>query len=81
MRCGMCRLKSQVRRLHRKYNNLRREICSHLKWGNAKYTTIVKPVLDAYEEQRRRTGTREHCCSPGLFMSFDEPAANSTNPS
>ncbi len=59
MRCGMCRLKSQVRRLHRKYNNLRREICSHLKWGNAKYTTIVKPVLDAYEEQRRRTGTAE----------------------
>jgi hypothetical protein len=37
----------------------RRQICSHLKWGNAKYTTIVKPVLDVYEEQRRRTGTAE----------------------
>jgi hypothetical protein len=29
----------------------RREICSHLHWGSAKYTTIVKPVLDAYEQQ------------------------------
>jgi hypothetical protein len=26
----------------------RREMCSYLKWGGAKYTTIVKPVLDAY---------------------------------
>ena len=29
----------------------RREICSHLHWGAAKYSTIVKPVLDAYEQQ------------------------------
>jgi hypothetical protein len=29
----------------------RREICSHLRWGNAKYSTIVKPVLDSYEQQ------------------------------
>src|SRR6266567_3725663 len=34
----------------------RREICSYLKWGNAKYSTIVKPVLDAYEQQ---AGTQE----------------------
>ncbi len=34
----------------------RREICSYLRWGKAKYSTIVKPVLDSYEEQR---GTRE----------------------
>src|SRR5215467_633601 len=27
----------------------RREICSYLLWGNAKYSTIVKPVLDNYE--------------------------------
>ncbi|EFH86994.1 hypothetical protein [Ktedonobacter racemifer] len=33
----------------------RREICSHLRWGNAKYTTIVKPVLDAYREQEHQT--------------------------
>lgn len=37
----------------------RREICSYLRWGNAKYTTIVKPVLDAYEEQERQTGNVE----------------------
>lgn len=35
----------------------RREICSYLKWGNAKYTTIVKPVLDSYEQQEQQTGT------------------------
>jgi len=29
----------------------RREICSYLKWGNAKYSTIVKPVLDSFEQQ------------------------------
>jgi cytochrome c oxidase subunit IV len=29
----------------------RRGICSYLRWGNAKYSTIVKPVLDAYEQQ------------------------------
>ncbi len=34
----------------------RREICSYLRWGNAKYSTIVKPVLDNYEQQ---AGTRE----------------------
>jgi hypothetical protein len=30
----------------------RREICSYLRWGNAKYSTIVKPVLDAYEQMQ-----------------------------
>ncbi len=35
----------------------RREICSYLKWGNAKYTTIVKPVLDVYEQQEKQSGT------------------------
>src|SRR5258708_20725050 len=35
----------------------RREICSYLKWGNAKYTTIVKPVLDSYEQQQHHAGT------------------------
>jgi len=30
----------------------RREICSYLRWGSAKYKTIVKPVLDAYEQQK-----------------------------
>jgi hypothetical protein len=34
----------------------RREICSYLKWGNAKYSSIVKPVLDSYEQQ---SGTGE----------------------
>ena len=34
----------------------RREICSYLRWGNAKYSTIVKPVLDSYEQQ---AGTQE----------------------
>jgi hypothetical protein len=29
----------------------RREICSYLRWGSAKYSTIVKPVLDSYEHQ------------------------------
>ncbi|HLI08612.1 MAG TPA: hypothetical protein VKV40_18765 [Ktedonobacteraceae bacterium] len=28
----------------------RREMCSYLKWGGVKYTTIVKPVLDTYEQ-------------------------------
>jgi hypothetical protein len=27
----------------------RRNICGHLRWGSSKYTSIVKPVLDAYE--------------------------------
>src|SRR6266852_1551643 len=31
----------------------RREICSHLKWGSAKYSTIVKPVLDSYIDQEQ----------------------------
>ncbi len=35
----------------------RREICSYLRWGSAKYTTIVKPVLDSYVEQEQRPGT------------------------
>lgn len=30
----------------------RREICRHLKWGGQKYTTIVKPVLDLYEQKQ-----------------------------
>ena len=30
----------------------RREICSSLRWGSAKYSTIVKPVLDAYEQHQ-----------------------------
>ena len=30
----------------------RREICSSLRWGSAKYSTIVKPVLDSYEQQQ-----------------------------
>ncbi len=34
----------------------RREICSYLRWGSSKYSTIVKPVLDSYEQQ---AGTRE----------------------
>jgi len=29
----------------------RREICSHLRWGSAKYKTIVKPVLDSLAHQ------------------------------
>ncbi len=37
----------------------RREICAYLRWGAAKYATIVKPVLDAYEEQERQMGNIE----------------------
>jgi hypothetical protein len=29
----------------------RRDMCAHFRWGSAKYKTIVKPVLDAYEQQ------------------------------
>jgi hypothetical protein len=29
----------------------RRDMCAHLRWGSAKYKSIVKPVLDAYEQQ------------------------------
>jgi hypothetical protein len=35
----------------------RREICSFLKWGGQKYTTMVKPVLDAWENQKRTAET------------------------
>jgi hypothetical protein len=35
----------------------RRDICPYLHWGAAKYSTIVKPVLDAYEQQEQQTGT------------------------
>ncbi len=31
----------------------RREICSYLRWGSAKYSTIVKPVLDSYEQHQQ----------------------------
>lgn len=34
----------------------RREICASLRWGAAKYATIVKPVLDAYEQQEPQLG-------------------------
>ncbi len=37
----------------------RREICAYLRWGAAKYAAIVKPVLDTYEEQERKTGNDE----------------------
>ena len=40
----------------------RREICAYLRWGGTKYAAIVKPVLDAYEEQEKReqqTGNSE----------------------
>src|SRR5215467_13401116 len=30
----------------------RREICSYLRWGSSKYSTIVKPVLDSYLEHQ-----------------------------
>lgn len=33
----------------------RREMCGYLKWGGAKYTTIVKPVLDAHERLQQPT--------------------------
>jgi len=33
----------------------RREICSYLRWGSAKYATIVKPVLDVYEQQQQQS--------------------------
>ncbi len=37
----------------------RRDICSYLHWGSTKYTTIVKPVLDAYEQREQQTGNTE----------------------
>lgn len=37
----------------------RRKICSYLHWGSAKYTTIVKPVLDAYEQWEQQMGVGE----------------------
>jgi hypothetical protein len=30
----------------------RRDICAHLKWGSSKYSSIVKPVLDVWEQTR-----------------------------
>jgi hypothetical protein len=33
----------------------RRRMCAHLHWGSSKYATIVKPVLDAYEQQEHQT--------------------------
>ncbi len=30
----------------------KRHICLHLHWGSSKYTTIVKPVPDAYLQQK-----------------------------
>jgi hypothetical protein len=35
----------------------KREICSSLKWGGQKYTSIVKPVLDAWEQQKLQAAT------------------------
>jgi hypothetical protein len=35
----------------------RREICSYLKWGSSKYSTIVKPVLDSYLDHQQQPGT------------------------
>ncbi len=32
----------------------RREMIGHLRWGGSKYTTIVKPVLDAYEQLQQQ---------------------------
>ena len=32
----------------------RRALCGHLHWGAGKYTTIVKPVLDAYESCQKQ---------------------------
>jgi len=37
----------------------RRDICSFLHWGSAKYTTIVKPVLDAYGQQEQQTASEK----------------------
>jgi len=34
----------------------RREMIGHLRWGGSKYTTIVKPVLDAYEQVQQQPG-------------------------
>jgi hypothetical protein len=37
----------------------RREICSYLRWGSAKYSTIVKPVLDSYDHQEAPRGEQQ----------------------
>src|SRR5712692_3879862 len=37
----------------------RRNICGHLHWGTGKYTTIVKPVLDAYAHLQQRASHQE----------------------
>ena len=36
-----------------------REICSYLRWGSSKYSTIVKPVLDSYEQQEQHQTATE----------------------
>jgi hypothetical protein len=37
----------------------RREICSYLRWGSSKYSTIVKPVLDSYgQHEQHQTETQ-----------------------
>jgi hypothetical protein len=33
----------------------RRNICGHLRWGTGKYSSIVKPVLDAYAQMQQHT--------------------------
>lgn len=38
----------------------RRRMCAHLHWGSSKYATIVKPVLDAYEQQEHQPGVGQH---------------------
>ncbi len=38
----------------------RRRMCAHLKWGSSKYATIVKPVLDAYEQQEHQPGVGQY---------------------
>ncbi len=37
----------------------RRNICGHLHWGTSKYSTIVKPVLDAYAHLQQRASHQE----------------------
>jgi hypothetical protein len=37
----------------------KRNICGYLHWGSGKYTTIVKPVLDAYEKLQHAGSGKE----------------------
>jgi hypothetical protein len=37
----------------------RRDICAYLHWGRNKYSTIVKPVLDVYEQQEHAGSGKE----------------------